>query len=239
MVSCRHQSLAILFCAVMVQGCQNSSATDGNDEPLVPAGDIDSPAGDGDGAQPGDEVSPPRENLPDEDPVPIDSVGPEGDSSLSVNGQFYPLKSALGDIWGESGEHFNVNFTISNGRYRPDSIKVDGIEYDMLTPVATSALFYARMYSPGDQFSLLTYSFSPFGDGGGVLAGNAFFADAYVGVDEDLSGDVEDDEKQAVVGGTIDFTGTLPNIELRFSVTLDDGQLVEGHYTGLFDFTRR
>ncbi|MGQ7845427.1 hypothetical protein ACUNV4_13170 [Granulosicoccus sp. 3-233] len=238
-MSLRHQSLAILFCAVTVQGCQNSSATDGNSEALDPVSEPGAPADDGDGSQRGEGVAPLVDGLPDEDPVPVESVGPEGDSNLSVDGRLYPLKSALGDIWGETGEHFNVNFTLANGMYQPDVLEVSGRQYDVLTPVATSALFYARMYSPGDQFSLVTYSYSPFGDGGGVLAGNAFFADAHVGVDEDLSGDVEDDEKRMVVGGTIDFTGTLPYIELHFSVTLEDGQLVKGHYTGLFDFTRR
>ncbi len=222
----------------MVQGCQNSSATEGNGDALESLGDSGSPASDGEGSLAGEGIAPPPDTLPDEDPVPVESVGPEGDSNLLVDGERYPLKSALGDIWGETGEHYNVNFTLSNGKYRLDSREVDGTLHDVLVPVATSALLYASMYSPGEQFSLLTYSYSPFGDGGGVLAGNAFFSDAYVGVDEDLSGDVEDDEKRAVVGGTIDFTGTLPDIELRFSITLDDGQLVEGHYTGLFDFTR-
>lgn len=238
MLSCKHQGLAIVFCAMALQGCQNSSTTANLGDGLEPQGESGLPSGDGEGPQAGDFVVP-SSDLPGADPAPVENVGPQGDSSLLVNDQLYPLDSALGDIWGVTDEHFNVNFTVSNGRYRPDLMEVDGYEYDVLTPVATSAILHAEMYSPGDQFSLVTYSFSPFGNEGGVLAGNAFFDNAYVGVDEDLSGDVEDDEKQAVVGGTIDFTGTLPDIELHFSVTLEDGQLVEGHYTGLFDFTSR
>lgn len=238
-MSCRHQSIVILLCALVLQGCGSSSATDGSEPTNLPEDDSGQPSGDGDGSQSGDGVTPPVTHLPGEDVVPIVAVGPQGDSHLTANGRVYPLDSALGDIWGPAADHFNVNFTVSNGRYRLESAEIDGSLYELLVPAAASAIFHAELYSPGEQFSLMTYSHSPFGDGSGVLAGNAFFDDAYVGVDEDLSGDVEDDEKRAVIGGTVDFTGVLPNIELRFSVTLEDGQLVEGHYTGLFDFTSR
>jgi len=42
-----------------------------------------------------------------------------------------------------------------------------------------------------------------------------------------------------VIGGTFEFVGELPDIELRFSVTLESGEMAEGHYTGLFDFADR
>lgn len=222
-----------------LHGCSNSFSDDTTGSTEQPEDDPDQLSADGDGSQPGDELTEPVTRLPGENAEPVDTVGPAGDSSLSVNDRRYPLDSALGDIWGVGGEHFNVNFTVSNGRYRLQPVEVDGEVYDLLMPAAASAIFHADMYSPGEQFSLMTYSFSPFGDGGGVLAGNAFFDNAYVGVDEDLSGDVEDDEKQAVIGGTVNFTGVLPDIELRFSVTLEGGQFVEGRYTGLFDFTSR
>ena len=50
---------------------------------------------------------------------------------------------------------------------------------------------------------------------------------------------MDDDETLSVVGGTVEFTGILPDIEVNFSVTLENGLLAEGHYTGLFDFTDR
>jgi len=82
-------------------------------------------------------------------------------------------------------------------------------------------------------------SYSPFGSGGGVLAGNAYFDSAYVGIDLNDSGDIEAEENFRVISGTFDFKGELPNIELSFSVTLENGQQAEGQYTGLFDFATR
>ena len=236
---CIPKSLVVLFCLGALQGCQNSSGQAADDQPLAPVDDSAQPASDGDGSLPGEGGDPAEGEHTVEDGLPIVSVGPEGDSSLLVNARRYPLDSALGDIWGVSGDHYNVNFTVANGKYAVESVVIDGHAYNMLTPVLSSAVIHAEMYSPGDQFSWTTYSFSPPDADAAGLAGNAYFDNAWVGVDEDLSGDVEDDERQAVVGGTIDFTGTLPDIELHFSVNLEDGQLVEGHYTGLFDFTRR
>jgi hypothetical protein len=156
-----------------------------------------------------------------------------------VDERRFPLDSALGDIWGVSNDHYKVNFTLTNGKFVLVPTEIDGVTYKLLVPAAATAVVFAEMYSPGETFSFVTYSHSPFGDGGGVLAGNAFFDHAFVGYDEDNSGEVENDERQAVIGGTIDFTGILPDIELHFSVSLENGQTAEGHYTGLFDFTDR
>jgi len=174
----------------------------------------------------------------DEDP-PVSPVGPEGDSRVKVGDRQYPLNSALGDIWGPEGDHYNIDFTITNGKFLVAPTLIDGVEHSLLLPVEASASIYAELYSPGDSFSFGTYSFSPFGAGGGVLAGNAYFDSAYVGIDRNDSGDIDAEENLRVIGGTFDFAGALPNIELRFSVTLENGQLAEGHYTGLFDFADR
>lgn len=231
----RLRDLALLLLVTGLQGC--GSSTTNNEEDIVdPSEGAGEPIADGEGPQGDDGESPLPVNLPVEEPTP---VGPEGDSGISYDDRHYPLDSALGDIWGFDGQHYNVNFTLANGRYLVETVEVDGVSHELLVPVASSAVVHAELYSPGDQFSLMTYSFSPFGNQGNVLAGNAFFDSAWVGVDEDLSGDVEHDEQHAVVGGTIDFTGTVPDIELHLSLSLANGQLVEGHYTGLFDFTER
>ena len=172
-------------------------------------------------------------------PVMGNAAGPEGDSSVEVGERRFPLKSALGDIWGIEGDHYSVDFTITNGKFLVAPTNIDGVVHSLLLPVESSATIYVELYSPGDAFSFGTYSFSPFGAGGGVLAGNAYFDSAYVGIDSNESGDIESDENFRVIGGTFEFIGMLPDVELRFSVTLENGQLAEGHYTGLFDFADR
>ena len=184
----------------------------------------------------------PQNDQSGQEPVPAmgNAVGPEGDSNVEVDQRRYPLKSALGDIWGVEGDHYNVDFTITNGEFfLVAPTEVDGVTHSLLLPIASSATIYAELYSPGDAFSFDTYSFSPFGAGGGVLAGNAYFDSAYVGIDSNESGDIESNENLRVIGGTFEFLGVLPDVELRFSVTLENGQLAEGHYTGLFDFADR
>jgi hypothetical protein len=172
-------------------------------------------------------------------PVTGNSVGPEGYSRVKMGERQFPLKSALGDIWGTDGDHYSVDFTITNGKFLVSPTEIDGVTHNLLVPVEASATIYVELYSPGDAFSFGTYSFSPFGSGGGVLAGNAYFDSAYVGIDLNESGDIESNENLRIIGGTFEFDGGVPDIELRFSVTLENGQSAEGYYTGLFDFADR
>ncbi len=166
-------------------------------------------------------------------------LGPEGDSRLEVSQRSFPLDAGLGDIWGVERDHYNVDFTITNGSFLVSPTDIDGVMHSLLVPVQASATIFAELYSPGDFFSFGTYSYSPFGDGDGALVGNAYFDNASVSFDINDSGDIEEGETFEVIGGTFEFTGELPDIELRFSVTLESGEMAEGHYTGLFDFADR
>ncbi len=240
MVSCNYQILALPLCVLAMQGCGNSAATDPLARDPITAADPLGPSQDGESLQSSDGTQQLEiVNLPGDDPETMVVIGPEGDSSLVVNERRFPLDAALGDVWGMQGEHFNVNLTLTDGKFAIMPTRVGEEIYDLLVPAEATAIVYAEMFSPGDQFSFVTYSYSSLGASGSVLAGNAFFANAYVGFDVDRSGDVDADETLSVVGGTIEFTGILPDIEVQFSVTLENGLLAEGHYTGLFDFTDR
>lgn len=181
--------------------------------------------------------------LPPVDPPADDDLsgnpGPEGDSQLTVDSRSFPLDAALGDIWGADENHFNVSFTLTNGQFLVEPTMIDGVEHSLLVPVNATAIVYAELHSPGRSLSFSTYSFAMLEQGNQVLDGVAFFDHAYVGFDTNRSGEVEADETFEVIGGTVDFSGVLPDIELRFSVTLDNGQTAEGFYTGLFDFADR
>ena len=172
-------------------------------------------------------------------PLTGNAVGPEGNSHLAVGDELYPLKSALGDIWGPEGDYYSLDFTITNGKFLLVPTEIDGVLHSLLVPAEATATIYAELYSSGDSFSYGTFSFSPVMDGAGVLPGNSYFDNAFIGFDTNNSGDVEADENFKVIGGTFEFDGALPAIELRFNVTLENGQQAEGHYSGLFDFADR
>ena len=174
-------------------------------------------------------------------PIPDtgNAVGPEGDSRLEVLDEQFPLQSALGDIWGVEDEHYSVDFTITNGKFLLAPTEIDGVLHSLLVPAQATATIYAELYSPGESFSYGTFSFSSSDSGVGSLSGISYFENAYVGFDSNESGDIESDENIRVIGGTFEFSGALPDIELNFDVTLENGQQAVGHYTGLFDFAER
>ena len=165
------------------------------------------------------------------------TLGPEGDSNVRWADFQYPLNAALGDIWGVEEDHFSIDFTITNGKFLISPTEVNGVLHSLLVPVEATAIVYAELYSPGESFLFDTYSFTP--QNQPVATGLSYFDVASVALDINNSGDIEPDEVRQVIAGTIEFTGELPNIELRFSLTLEGGQLAQGHYTGLFDFADR
>lgn len=240
------QSYSVI-CAVMLvlalQGCGGSSLSSTDELPDFTDVSLTEPADDGDGLfSDSDGVTTSLPVIVGELPLQGVNTGPEGGSSLVVNDRVYPLNSGLGDIWGVSDQHHNVNFTLSNGKFIVSPTVLDGREHNLLVPVESTAVFYAELYSPGDTFSFVTFSYAevasdtPDSD---ALAGVAYFTNAFVGYDMDLSGEVEADEKLLIQDGTVEFAGSVPDIELNFSATLENGELVQGHYTGLFDFTDR
>lgn len=169
----------------------------------------------------------------------IGNDGPEGVSGLTIDNIRYPLDVALGDIWGASGEHFRIDFTLTNGNFMLDTETVDGQAYQTLVPAEASAVFHASMFSPGGSFNYASYAYAPLNAGVQRFPGVGYFTDAYIGVDINQNNIIDNAEKMTVIDGRVDFAGTLPDIELNFSVTLSNGKSVTGEYTGLFDFTER
>lgn len=162
--------------------------------------------------------------------------GPEGSSALLVNDVRYPLDAALGDIWGAKGEHFQIDFTLTDGNFRLISDTVDGRVVQLLVPAQAGVVFHAKMFSAGNSFDYSSYAYLGSEDS---PAGVGYFTNAFVGVDANGNGRVDLAEQSMVLDGVIDFAGALPDIELRLNLTLSDGRIVTGQYTGLFDFTER
>lgn len=175
----------------------------------------------------------------DQQKLVIGNDGPEGDSGLSIDDAVHPLDVALGDIWGVNNEHFRIDFTLSNGNFRLATETFDGQTFQTLVPAEATAVFHMHMFSPGSSFDYASYAYAADADDGSLYQGMGFFTEAYVGIDSDMDGEVNSEENFAVIDGTVDFTGTMPDIELSFSVTLSNGVSVTGIYEGLFDFTER
>ena len=70
-------------------------------------------------------------------------AGPEGDSNVKVSAIEYPLDAALGDIWGVEGDHYSIDFTITNGKFLVTPTTIDGLTQSLLVPVEASAVVYA------------------------------------------------------------------------------------------------
>ena len=167
---------------------------------------------------------------------------PAGDTrdGVLVDGLRYPLVAAIGELWGDRGDwpdHFNVRFTLTDGRFAVTPIVVDGQSASVRTPVGASAVLLADLYAPGASSFPFT-AYAHVGDPGvpGAIDGLHFFTDARLGVDTDRSGEVEPGEMRDVVGGSIEFTGPVSDIGLTFELVLEDGVSASGSYRGLFEF---
>jgi len=169
----------------------------------------------------------------------ISNDGPEGDSGFDLAGVRYPLDSALGDIWGARGSHYQIDFTLTDGNFSLETQVLDGQSHQVLVPAMAGAVVYAKMYSVGNSFNFGAYGFVPLSSSADIPDGVGYFTNAYVGVDANQDGRVSDDEQFAVADGVVQFSGNLPDISLTFSMALANGQNVAGSYTGLFDFTER
>jgi|GEM_PF-1142716 len=159
---------------------------------------------------------------------------------VSVDGARYPFTAAVGEIWGRQSRydtHFNVDFTLTDGQFAVTPIVVDGIDASVREPVGASAVLTAELYAAGaNAFPFADYDFVATPDVSPSIAGRHFFINGRLGVDSDLSGDVDADETHDVIDGTIDFEGPLPGISLTFTLVLANGMIATGRYGGLFEF---
>lgn len=231
------RTCCVCVLSLALAGCSDSNVPTPDAEGPIPHSDSNDSNRDDQGLGDGESL-PPVVHPPVGDQL-SGNTGPEGNSQLRVDSRSFPLNAALGDIWGVDASHYKVAFTLTNGQFLVQPTVVEGVEHSMLVPVNATAVMYAELHSPGKAMSFITYSHAMLAQGNQVLDGVAFFDQGYVGFDTNRSGEVEPEETFAVTGGTIEFSGVLPDIELRFHVTLENGLTADGFYTGLFDFADR
>ena len=175
---------------------------------------------------------------PDNEDGVIGNDGPEGSSGLTWRDTRYPLNAAIGNIWGVSGDHFHIEFTLTNGNFTVETV-ADDPERQLLVPAQATAVLHLDMFSSGDSFNFTDYVYVSSENITPALAGVSYFTNAYIGLDTNEDGRVSPGEQRKVIDGTVQFAGALPDIELQFQLILADGEFASGEYTGLFDFTER
>lgn len=169
-----------------------------------------------------------------------DDAPVESRDGVGVDGARYPFVAAIGEIWGAAGDwptHYNLDFTLTDGRFAVTPILADGENASVREPVGASAVLRAELYAPEETaFPFAVYEHVAEPDASGAIAGRHFFVGGRLGVDADGSGEVEPDEMRDVIGGTIEFDGPVPNLSLTFELVLEDGAQASGSYRGLFEF---
>lgn len=163
-----------------------------------------------------------------------------GRDGVNVDGASYPLLGAIGEIWADRGDwptHFNVDFTLTDGRFAVTPILVDGESASVREPRGASAVLRFELYAPdAAAFRFAAYEHVADPDAPGAIDGRHFFVGGRLGIDEDGSGEVEPGEMRDVIGGSIVFEGPVPDISLAFDLVLEDGAQAVGRYRGLFEF---
>ncbi|MFK7893402.1 MAG: hypothetical protein AB8B63_21480 [Granulosicoccus sp.] len=162
--------------------------------------------------------------------------GPARDSNISIDDRYIALNKALADVWGARDGFSNVTLTLTDGSFVSTPSVVDDQVYTLFHPADASAVLQLDMYYPGDNFL-----FSSFHHPGNSVpaSGNAGIFSGQLAFDSNASGSLEPVEHLEIIGGQVKFDGVLPDIALRFTLYLDNGQTATGHYTGLFDFIDR
>ena len=182
-----------------------------------------------------------------------DDDAPSGDAggggSLALEGRTLALTRAIALDFGPTGNHYNVDVGVADSDYVPITVNTGTFLLANWEALDNGVEFRAELYSPGDdafrfgRFEFLAGENAPgddvvglVGDAPPALAGRALFGAAYVGVDVDGSGEVDDFEEVPVVGGTVEIApvdGPFDTgFDLVFDVALADGTRAAGRYAG-------
>lgn len=163
---------------------------------------------------------------------------PSPGNAIVYNGSSYPVSSGLADVYAETDNHYNIDFTVTDGYFVPLTTYVGDIPITIWNVAEAKAVFSAELYSPGqDAFRTGTFSYTPLTEDqvdDPSLAGTYFFNEAYAGFDTNGDNEVDEAEEIAVTGGSVTLAGVAPNFQLSFSVQLANGRTATGSYTGEF-----
>ena len=134
-----------------------------------------------------------------------------------------------------SGQHHEVVFRLSDAEF--SSFTVEGVDGLFWESKNNSILLSIHLYSASKlEFQSGDYGFA---DPDQIRQGNtqdtSVFSLGYVGLDFDLSGNVEDSEMQEVIAGNVIVTGSgISDTRLEFNLILATGESISGFYNSGF-----
>lgn len=161
-----------------------------------------------------------------------------GAGGLRYAGAVYQPTNGISDVIVDSHGHYRVDVQVSDGRFQIGTYSLFGILYTYWFAVGDSVLFTADLY--GASRTALTPGRYEFAEVPRIrneeLNGQSVFSQSVFGLDFNGDGDVDDNERLDVVGGSIDVSGSdAASLVLEIDVLLVDGQRVQGRYAQGFE----
>lgn len=160
-------------------------------------------------------------------------------NQVSYNATKYSLQNGLLNNYGETDNHYNIDFSVSDGLFIPilNDLGNGFLTTIWLTSEATIEVA-AELYAPGtDGFRTGTFEYTslPESEVDDVrLVGQYFFNEAYVAIDTNGDVELDEDEEIRVIGGTIQVSGTYPRYTLVYDLALANGATLRGSYQDEF-----
>ena len=160
-------------------------------------------------------------------------------NEVRYNDTRYALQNGLLNNYGETANHFNLDFSVSDGAFTPFLTDTgNGFLITLWSVSDATVEVAAELYSPGtDGFRTGTFEYTSLSEqevDSRSLMGQYFFNEAYVAVDANNDIDLSEDEEVRVTGGTIQVTGTYPQYTLVYALALANGATLPGSYDDEF-----
>ena len=182
--------------------------------------------------------SDPAEPAPPTDPTnPTDPSVPGADNALLHRGSQYAVNNGLIRIGRKEGNHVPTRLDIADGVFLPRTIYYGDIPVTVYEPVSGVAEMEFRLYSAGEDFAAGTYSFLPPPEEGSIIPnpqGQHYIERGTVHLDLNGSGDVTNEEKRDITGGSVTVKNREGGMSLVFDLVLEDGTQVVGSYNKTF-----
>ena len=156
-------------------------------------------------------------------------------NEVRYNSTRYALQNGLLNNYGETANHFNIDFSVSDGAFTPFLANTgNGFLITLWSVSDATVEIAAELYSPGtDGFRPGTFEYTSLSEqevDSRSLVGQYFFNEAYVAVDLNNDIDLSEDEEIRVTGGTIRVSGTYPRYMLVYDLALANGATLRGSY---------
>lgn len=139
-----------------------------------------------------------------------------------------------------SGNHYNIDFMVTDGGFTPLDIYIGSIPITYWYFAGETVSLDLELYAPGRaEFNTGTFAFSSLSEddieNDSNLADEFLFIDSEVGLDLNNDGEVESEtELFEVTDGTITVEGNLPDFRVVFDLVLENGESVSGSFENKF-----